>query len=218
MPALEGCMELFPEETVQFTGRIVEAYDSNRPIDSVRVKGCTSTSTLYSTYPVCLVEVYTDEDGFFDLQFTVEGIDARYIVFYKPRYINLDSCITLQDGRLECYMEPLPTEIYLASATKRNIPLLYDSASIKLINDNRDTTFNVIMKSSIAPNKDTLYHWVLSNSPAPRLNKDALMPVNDDSEVDVIARYFRNDSLKLIDSETIFCKKAIGCWYTILNE
>lgn len=218
MPVLDGCIELFPEKTVQFTGRIVEAYDTSRPIDSVKVEGCTSTLTLFPTYPACVVEVYTDEDGFFDLQFTVEGLDARFIEYYKPGYINLDSCITLQGGRLECYMEPLPTHIYLGAATKRGAPLSFDSASISLINNNRDTTFNFIMNTSVASNKDTVYRWVFSNDPTLRLYRNARMSVNDDSEVNVIARYFMNDSLKLTDSKSIFCKKAAGCHYRILNE
>lgn len=220
-PALKGCIEieLFPEETVRVTGRIVEAYDTNRPIDSVLVRGCTSSfSLIFPTHPSCIEEVYSDHDGFFDLQFTVKNLDPRFIEYFKPGYINLDSCITLQDGNQECYMQPLPTEIRLGAATKRGAPILYDSATVKLINDNRDTTFNFIVHSSIASNKDSVYRWVLSEDPSLRLYRNARMPVQDDSEVKVIARYFRNDSLRLIDSKTIFCKKAAGCHYRILNE
>lgn len=103
---------------------------------------------------------------------------------------------------------------------RRNVgaPLSFDSASISLINNNRDTTFNFIMNTSVASNKDTVYRWVFSNDPTLRLYRNARMSVNDDSEVNVIARYFMNDSLKLTDSKSIFCKKAAGCHYRILNE
>ena len=213
--------QINPIETVRYYGRIVEAYDANRPIDSVLVEGC-NLSLFVAFIPQgsapCDTQVYTDSDGYFDLQFNVEKFDLRGLNYSKEGYITLDSCIILSDGSYECYLEPIPTRFYIYSPTKKGIPFIYDSASFKVQTTEIIETKGAWTDYFINYWADTVYEWNFHQDPSSYSSNSFSWEIEDNSEVILEASYFNDDILVKIDIATILCPKGEGTGYKILDE
>lgn len=219
MKILSSCndFELFPDKTVYFKGRIVEAFDTNKPIDSVLVQGCTKRLSMWPSGRICDVETYTDSTGYFSLSFVAGGLEGRGINYKKNGYESLDSCKTLSDGTLECYIKPLPTIFYIYSQ-KRQQQLTYDSLTMKVSTETKDTTIHYFTR--ILPNiyGDTLYYLAARKETYSLDESFTFIKVSDNSFVRVEAIYFKDKKYEKTDFDTVFCPKGMSTSYTIKQK
>ena len=214
---IQSCMDPFSERTVTANGRIVEGYDSDKPIDSVLIEVCTGI-LLPGPWFSCGNEEFTDADGFFHFELDVEPLTGIGLNLYKSGYSDLDSCITLSNGELECYMEPLPTNFYLNFRVKKQVQFLYDSATINVTNDAGDTTFYLVNDSYLDTNGNNVYTWKLISDEIQMRSSTVSMVVNDNSSVFIKGNYYQDQSLELIETDTLFAGKGIGIAYFINEE
>jgi hypothetical protein len=54
----------------------------------------------------CGSQKLTDENGWFRVRISHGLLDGVYLYYQKVGYEALDSCKTLKNGNLECYMRP----------------------------------------------------------------------------------------------------------------
>ena len=135
---LTHCVEVFPDKTMVFEGHVYEAYDTSKPVDSVVVRGCIQQVPIFPSYPNCEIETLTTFDGYFLISMEVNDLSGSGITYDKEGYLSLDSCQTLSDGTLACFIEPLPTFFRVYSCTYSE-PLSYDSLSLSIALEDRDT-------------------------------------------------------------------------------
>ena len=214
---LSSCEDFFkelinPSVTMRVHGRVVEAFDSTRPVDSVFVEVC-----LGLLGQECPVSAYTDVDGQFDLSFETRKIQGRSLNYHRDLYGSLDRCDTLADGSLECYLEPYPTQFKIGAQYKKNIPFIYDSATFLIKTTNLEELKSARTEYYIDSNMDTVYYWTFNES-KPDEVRYYYWTVEDNSEVNVIADYFQNGKLSRADSASIFCSKGYDTAYFILDE
>lgn len=213
---LSGCRELFPEETVIYEGRIFEAYDLTKPVDSVLVVGCTQALTLFPSWPDCDAKTFTDSDGRFYISFQADGLEGRGIRYSKEGYANLDSCITLADGSLQCYIEPIPTVFYIYSPTKKE-PFSFDSLSVELRTAHKDTLIQYHTESFSNTQGGTSYYWTTDQDKVfDSFDSHTHILVPDNSEVSLSSNYFKDRVLTHMGADTFFCPKGFGNKYKIL--
>jgi hypothetical protein len=216
---LSSCFDfdLFPEKTVRYKGRIVEAFDTTKPVDSVLVQGCTQEFSLFPNWPTCDVETFTDINGNFNISFKADGLEGRGISYGKDGYSNLDSCKKLPNGALECYLQPLPTIFYIFSPSKNNTPFIYDSLVVQLYLETKDTIIHYVTRSNPNTSGGTYYYWTSDpNSNNQTWNKSYTnIKVLDNSSVSIKANYFKDNNEMKVDSVTLFCPKGIGASYKI---
>lgn len=211
--------DLFPEKKIVYKGRIVEAYDTTKPVDSVLVQGCIQEFSLFPNWPDCDIETYTDNNGSFYISFKTEGLEGHGLSYGKDGYSSLDSCKTMADGTLECYVQPLPTIFYIFSPTKNDVPFTYDSLVVQVQTETRDTTVHYFTGSFQNSFGGTSYYW--TSNPAPNLTwkrSYTVIKVLDNSSVTVDAIYFKNNNEMKTDNITLFCPKGIGNSYQILDN
>jgi hypothetical protein len=216
---LTGCFdwledELTKKKKVNFSGRVVEAFNSNLPIDSVKVEVC-SENLLLLLFPftsqICEGQIFTDSDGYFDLSLKLESLDLYYLKISKPGYFSLDSCIKI-NNELECYMEAYPTRFRLLAGSSREA-FDFDSASIRIQYPDFDTLFTYVSAESVI-GEDTVTVWNGAPNGPPTYFRD----VEGNSTVFVFAHYFKDASLLLTESPQIFCPKGIGGRYIMRNK
>lgn len=214
LDALTSCFELFPEETVVYQGRI---FDTTKPVDSVLVQGCTQQLSLFPNSPNCDTETLSDAHGYFYIAFKVDDLEGRGISYGKEGYRSLDSCLTLNDGTLECYIQPLPTSFYIYSPTTTE-PFIYDSLTIQVLAEDRDTTVFYHVESFENTFGDTSFYWTTdSDLIYGTFESYTDISVPDNSVITLLAEYFKSDELLVIDLYTLFCPKGIGNSYKILH-
>lgn len=209
----------FPEKTVVYKGRIVEAYDSTKPVDSVLVQGCIQEFSLFPNWPDCDTETFTDSNGNFYISFKVDGLEGYGLSYGKEGYAGLDSCKTLPDGTLECYVQPLPTVFYIYSPTKNDQPFIYDSLVVQVQTSTRDTTVHYVTGSFQNTFGGISYYW--TNDPDSNLTWEksyTVIKVLDNTSVTVDATYFKNNNAVKLDNVTLFCPRGIGSSYKILDN
>jgi hypothetical protein len=215
--ALTSCFELFPDETVFYEGRVYEAFDKSKPVDSVLVQGCTQKLSLFPNWPSCDTETLTNSEGYFFIVFEADGLEGRAIFCSKEGYKSLDSCITLNDGTLECFIEPLPTVFYIYSPTYTE-SLTYDSLKIFIQAEDLDTTVFYHTESFENTWGGTSFYWTTDTDLTfGSLESFTNIFVPDNSVVILTAQYFNNDEFIITDLDTLFCRKGVGNSYKILN-
>lgn len=102
---LEACLDWQRPKRVIYEGRVVEAFNSQLPLDSVAVYLCEGSVFPLSPIPCSFTEdTLSNESGYFYLEAIVESGDYASLVLQKDGYQYLDSCIELSDGTLECYL------------------------------------------------------------------------------------------------------------------
>lgn len=216
-----GCseFELFPDKSIIFEGRIVEAFDSAKPLDSVRVRGCLQNIIQIPSWPSCDVETITDVNGRFRIEMKANNLTARGIQYDKEGYSSLDSCITKPNGELECYVRALPTIFYIFSPTKAENPFVYDSLIVNVSTDTRDTTVLYITRFFQNTQGGITYFWTNQSETVSPWNKSyTTIQVSDNSIVKIKSEYYKNSILETIHFDTLFCRKGISTNYKILDE
>ncbi|MCF6361630.1 MAG: hypothetical protein L3J29_12820 [Cyclobacteriaceae bacterium] len=212
---LTGCREDFftqlinPTRTERVQGRIVEAYDSTKPIDSVFIEINIGLSDEVSTY--------TDANGNFDVSFDIRKWQGQSFLYSHLLYRTLDECDTLSDGTIQCYLEPIPTEFKIWTECKTNTPFIYDSASFVMESTSMKESKNAHTEHYINTNMDTVFYWTFTN-PKPNEVRHYYWTVEDNSYVNLISDYFQNGNLIRKDTASIFCSKGIDTAYIILDE
>lgn len=218
---IQGC-ELFTldeEEVVTYEGRIFEAFDTSKPIDSVIVRGCKRSVLNFFPGPAsCETETLTNSEGTFSISFEVNGLEGRGISYFKEGYINIDSCVTLNNGKLECFMKALPTYFRLISGSSSTREFDYDNVLVRYKMQTKDSMVNYTLKSLTGNNNNaTYYFW--SSDPSivePSSSNNAIYNlVLDNSTVTLQAEYSKNGNLLETEYDTIFCKKGVGNTYRI---
>ena len=215
---LAGCFELFPEETLVYEGKVVEGLNGTKPVEGVLVQGCTkNVFNLFPSLPSCDAETLTNSSGYFYLSFVAKGSESRGLLYSKEGYRSLDSCRTLSDGTYECYIEAKPTVFRIYSPTSKE-PFTYDSLKVNVATTTKDTIVHYFTGSYINTNGGTSYYWKTNRPSKYRWNESyTSIIVENNSSVKIHADYYKNDSLKLTDLDSLFCPKGIGNKYRILN-
>jgi hypothetical protein len=214
-----GCFKFLSddEETVVYEGKIFEAFDKSKPVDSVFVMGCTQEITFFPNWPTCDTLTLTNTSGRFSISFEAGNLESRGFSYGKEGYRSLDSCVTLNDGTLECYIKALSTVFYIYSPTSSK-PFTYDSLNVNIKTLTKDTIVKYKTKSYTNSYNGTSYYWSTdTNTSSGSINSTTNIIVTDNSKVSLKADYYINNQLITTDLDTLFCKKGIGNKYKILQ-
>ncbi|MFK8060659.1 MAG: hypothetical protein AB8B78_11275 [Polaribacter sp.] len=217
-----GCFftDLKKDETIVYEGKIFEAFDKSKPIDSVFIQGCSQKVLVLFSGAECDNETFTNKDGSFFITVEANGFESRGFRYRKEGYRNIDSCITLPNGKLECYLVALPTYFKLVGNGSSRNEFSYDKAIISFKTQTKDTVVNYFAKSFTNSNNGTSFYWSLDiNSTKPTSDNSSLYTlVSDNSEVTIKADYLKNNNLLKTEFDTLFCKKGVGNGYRILKR
>jgi hypothetical protein len=217
LTTFSSCFDL--EKTVVYNGRIVEAFDTTKPIDSVLVQGCIQEFSLLPDWPDCDTKTFTDHDGNFNISFETDGFERYFLSYRKEGYSSLDSCKTLPDGSLECYLLPLPTVFHIFSPFKDDLPFNYDSLVVLVRTVTIDTTIHYVTGSFQNSFGRTSYYWTYDpHSNSAWEKSSTIIKVLDNSSVTIEAIYFSNKNKAKLDKVTLSCPKGIGNSYKILDD
>lgn len=217
-----GCflLDFNKDETIVYEGKIFEAFNKSKPIDSVLVEGCSQRVLVLFSKPECDTKTFTNNDGSFFITVDANDLESRGFRYFKEGYRNIDSCVTLPNGKFECYLEALPTFFRLIGSGSSNSEFSYDKAIVSYKTQTKDTVVNYYAKSFTNSNNGTSFYWSLNmNSTKPTSNNSSLYTlVSDNSKVTVKADYLKNNNLIKTDFDTLFCKKGVGNGYKILKK